>query len=189
MNTESFYEISADLFLRIEVTFLSTDNLKESKMIKFRETTIEDVDFVFVLEQHSDSRDFIIPWTTEQHLDAIRSRDQLHIIVESSNNQAVGYIILSGLTNRNSCIELVRINIAIKGKGFGKESIKLIQDYVFNDLNAHRLWLDVKEHNTRAKHVYELAGFKVEGILRECIKKEESYESLIIMGQLKHEYR
>lgn len=100
----------------------------------------------------------------------------------------MGYIILAGLTNKNNCIELVRINIADNGKGFGKESIKLIQEFVFNDLKAHRLWLDVKEQNNRAKHVYELAGFKVEGLLRECLKKEESYESLIIMGKLKDKY-
>lgn len=161
---------------------------KKSNIIKLRETTIEDIDFVLELEQHPDSRDFIIPWTREKHLEALRSKDYLYSIVESSNSHVVGYIILAGLTNKNNCIELVRINIADKGKGFGKESIKLIQEFVFNDLKAHRLWLDVKEQNNRAKHVYELAGFKVEGLLRECLKKEESYESLIIMGKLKDEY-
>ena len=43
-------------------------------------------------------------------------------------------------------------------------------------------WLDVKEHNQRVQAVYEKAGFKREGILRECLKTEIGYESLVILS-------
>ncbi|WP_315969956.1 GNAT family protein [Brevibacillus massiliensis] len=82
----------------------------------------------------------------------------------------------------------MRIVITDKGKGYGKEATGLIQDFVFTQLKAHRLWLDVKDHNLRAIHVYESAGFQVEGKLRECIRTDDRYESLIIMGILEREY-
>jgi RimJ/RimL family protein N-acetyltransferase len=51
-----------------------------------------------------------------------------------------------------------------------------------------RLWLDVKESNERARHVYESEGFLVEGILRECLKGEYGFESLVVMSILRDEY-
>ena len=43
-------------------------------------------------------------------------------------------------------------------------------------VSAHRLWLDVKEQNTRARAVYEKEGFRYEGTLRECLKGPEGFE-------------
>lgn len=112
----------------------------------------------------------------------------LHVVIEDLIGVKIGYMILAGLTNDNDCIELTRINISHKGRGYGKQAIRLIQKYVFHHLHAHRLWLDVKDFNDRAKHVYESSGFIAEGLLRECIKKNDAYESLIIMGILRNEY-
>ncbi|TQR45931.1 N-acetyltransferase [Paenibacillus popilliae] len=168
---------------------LTLEYLMRSKNIQFRRAKIEDLDFIISLEKHPDSKKYIIFWTRDKHQDALESDDFIYMIVENSNSQKIGYFILSGLSNQNGCIELVRINIDDKGKGYGKETMKLVQEYVFKHLKAHRLWLDVKEHNNRARHVYAWAGFKVEGLLRECIKSEENYESLVIMGMLRNEYR
>jgi len=167
---------------------VASELLLRSNNIQFRRTQVEDLDFIISLEQHPDNKKYIISWTGGKHQEALGSQDFLYLIVENLYRQKIGYIILSGLLNPNSCVELVRINIGDKGKGYGKETMRLIQDYVFNNLRAHRLWLDVKENNNRAKYVYEWAGFKVEGTLRECIKSEETYESLVIMGMLKSEY-
>ncbi|MBW5449454.1 GNAT family N-acetyltransferase [Cohnella sp. CFH 77786] len=167
---------------------MTSKKLISSSMIHFRRTTEDDIDFITSTEQDPESREYIFTWTRDKHIQTINSEDHLHITIENNEKRKIGYIILAGILNQNSCIELVRINIGEKGKGYGKESVKLIQDFVFNVLEAHRLWLDVKEHNDRAKHVYESAGFKIEGILRECIKKDDIYESLIIMGILKNEY-
>lgn len=59
---------------------------------------------------------------------------------------------------------------------------------MFEKLRAHRLWLDVKEHNRTARLLYESIGFVVEGVLRDCIQVQQTYESLVIMGILEHEY-
>jgi RimJ/RimL family protein N-acetyltransferase len=51
------------------------------------------------------------------------------------------------------------------------------------------LWLDVFEHNARARHVYRSVGFVEEGVLRECVKQQERYASLVVMSILENEYR
>ncbi len=165
------------------------DPIISSNEICIRRTKIEDLDYVLATEQHPDSRDFIFTWSREKHLESVRNQDQLHLIIENAEGSNIGYIILSGLTNANNCIELIRINMSTKENGYGKKSIRLIQEYLFSSLHAHRIWLDVKENNSRALHVYRSVGFKQEGILRECIKTKAGYESLIIMGILKSELK
>ena len=100
----------------------------------------------------------------------------------------MGYLILAGLENANLSIELRRIVVTDKSKGYGKEALRLIKKLAFEQLKAHRLWLDVKGHNLRAKHIYEFEGFVVEGVLRECVKIEETFESLVVMSMLCSEY-
>ena len=71
-----------------------------------------------------------------------------------------------GILRHFQSLEFRRIVITDKGKGYGRESLRLIKKMAFEELSAHRLWLDVKDHNLRARHVYEAEGFMVEGVLR-----------------------
>lgn len=43
----------------------------------------------------------------------------------------------------------------VKGKGYGQETLEMLKSWAFDDLKFHRAWLDCKDHNTRALHVYE----------------------------------
>lgn len=157
--------------------------------IRIRDTKWEDVDFVLHLESKDENKRFIIPWDKQKHEHAFMNKDMAHFIIETqATNQPVGYIIMAGLQNPNQSIELVRIVVDAKGKGYGKEALRLIKQRVFEEWGAHRLWLDVKVTNARAKHVYESEGFSVEGLLRECLKTGATFESLYIMSMLKSEY-
>lgn len=160
----------------------------ESGRIRFRKTNEDDLDFVQQAEQHPENRPYIISWPREKHLEAIYSEDHLHVVITDSEGRSVGYIIAAGITNPNNCVELTRIAITEKGNGYGKEAIRLFQTYVFEALRAHRLWLDVKAHNRIARLLYEKSGFVVEGVLRDCVQVQGTYESLVIMGILENEY-
>ncbi len=59
---------------------------------------------------------------------------------------------------QNCSIEFMRIVVTDKGKGYGRATVSTVKRHAFDDLSAHRLWLDVKAHNTRARAVYEKAG-------------------------------
>lgn len=162
---------------------------QESKLLRLRYTTVNDLDFVCNLESDKENAQFIIPWSVDKHKKALDDKDILHLIIEDrTSNKLIGYIIIAGLVNPNNSLELMRITIADKGKGYGKESFKIIKKWAFMVFGAHRLWLDVKVNNLRAFNLYKKQGFLVEGTLRECIKGENEYESLHVMSILKREY-
>jgi diamine N-acetyltransferase len=157
--------------------------------IRLRPTLEDDLDFVLSAERGPENSPFVTSWTREQHLAALTSEYQSHLIIENiANGSRVGYIILAGLPDTNQSIEFRRIVVTEKGKGVGKAALQLVMQLAFEELKAHRLWLDVKEHNVRAQHVYESAGFVKEGVLRECIKAEDGFESLVVMSMLRREY-
>lgn len=158
--------------------------------ICLRRTLESDLDFVLDAELSDENSSFVIAWTHEQHKQALSNKDLLHLIVERcDDHKPVGYIILAGLEQPHQSIEFRRIVITDKGKGYGKEALRLIKKMAFEELSAHRLWLDVKAHNLRARHVYEAEGFIVEGILRECLKTGEKFDSLVVLSMLRNEYQ
>lgn len=161
----------------------------KSELLTIRNTELRDLDFVCSLESDEENAKFIIPWSKEKHEKAIENADILHLVVDDGKgNYPVGYMIIAGLDNPHLSIELVRITIKDKGKGYGKESFRLIKDWAFKEYNANRLWLDVKVDNLRAFTLYKKQGFVVEGTLRECIKNDKGFESLHIMSILKSEF-
>jgi len=154
-----------------------------------RNTREDDLDFVVDFEREPDNAQYVGQWTKEQHRNALFQEDVLHLIVEEkTTNKPVGYAIIAGLTNLNRNIKFRRVVISDKGKGFGRETLKLVKKITFEQLNAHRLWLDVRYKNHRAQNIYKSQGFIEEGILRECILYNGNYESLIVMSILKSEY-
>ena len=130
---------------------------------------------------------FIGAYSFESHQQVIDNKDELHLTF-ATNERLIGYAILMGLENPNNAIELKRITIAEKGKGYGRAALKLIKNYCFEQLKCHRLWLDVFDFNERARHLYRSEGFVEEGIIRECIKREDGYKNLVLMSVLKQEY-
>ena len=155
--------------------------------LQLRPTEETDLDYVLDAENDGENRQYIIPWSREQHLQAIRDNNIAHLIVWSATR--VGYVILAGLLNANQSIEFRRIVITDKGKGYGKQTVEIVKKLAFETYNAHRLWLDVKVQNHRAQAIYKAAGFAIEGTFRECLKSENGYESLVIMSILQREYR
>jgi RimJ/RimL family protein N-acetyltransferase len=155
-----------------------------------RPTRVADLDFVLQAEQDSQNRAWIIPWLRETHQQTLGSPNLAHLIVQDvQNERSVGFVILAGLLDDNQAIEFRRIVITEKGQGYGKRAIELVKQLAFETYHAHRLWLDVKVENDRARAIYQVAGFVEEGILRECLKSDTGYESLVIMSMLRQEYR
>ncbi|MDF2886391.1 MAG: family N-acetyltransferase [Lacrimispora sp.] len=162
---------------------------EKSDIIILKNTQENDLDFVVECEHRPDNAQYVGQWTKEQHRVSMSQEDILHLsMVEASTNKLVGYVILAGITNPNHNMEFRRIVISDKGHGFGRETLKLIKKIAFEQLNAHRLWLDVRYKNHKAQRLYKSEGFVEEGILRECILYNNSYESLIVMSILKSEY-
>ena len=160
----------------------------DNDSIRLLQTEVEHIPFVVQAETEQENAQYIGQWSFEQHANALNDADILHLLVQNIAGEYAGYVILKGLQNQNDSIEFMRLVITSKGFGYGKSVLSLIKKWCFEKKKAHRLWLDVRENNHRARHVYESQGFKREGILRECVKAGDVYESLIVMAILSQEY-
>jgi len=161
----------------------------ESTFIEFYVTKKSDIKLIIEMENNKENLNYILPYLYKQHLEVINDDNNLHITIKSkSDKKILGFIILSGLKNKNNSIEFRRIVIVEKHKGIGRESIKLIKKLCFKKLRCHRLWLDVFDDNQRAISLYLSEGFVQDGKLRESIRCGNAYRSLLLFSLLKNEY-
>lgn len=162
--------------------------------VHLRPTMLSDLDFVVSVEQDAANLPFITPWERTQHEGAIRFPDSRHFIVEHGPQaERAGFVILQGCRNPHRSVELKRMVLQVKGQGVGRACLRLIKQLAFQQLHAHRFWLDVKGLNTRAQQLYLSEGFVEEGRLRESVRVSiegaDGYDSLIVMSMLDREYQ
>jgi diamine N-acetyltransferase len=158
--------------------------------VRLRPTMQSDLEFVVSLEQDGANLPFITPWDRVQHEGAIRFPDFRHFIIEAGAGlEAAGFVILIGCRSRHQSLELKRMVIKDKGHGYGRGALRVVKKVAFDDLGAHRLWLDVKTPNTRAKSLYDREGFVVEGVLREAVRVASGFDSLVVMSMLQAEFK
>jgi diamine N-acetyltransferase len=169
--------------------FAASSPDRTTARVRLRPTMTSDLDFVLSLEQDAQNLAFITPWERIQHEAAVRFPDFRHFIIEGGEGlDAVGFLILIGCRSQHQSIELKRMVVGTKGVGYGRAALRVAKKVAFDDLGAHRFWLDVKARNTRAKALYDSEGFVVEGQLREAVKVSEGFESLIVMSMLQSEF-
>jgi RimJ/RimL family protein N-acetyltransferase len=162
---------------------------KAAPRVRLRPTMQSDLSFVLSLEHDPENLPFITPWERTQHEAAIRFPDFRHFIIETGEGlEAGGFLILVGCRNPHQSVELKRMVVRDKNRGFGRAALRVAKKIAFDDLGAHRFWLDVKRRNLRAKSLYDGEGFVVEGELREAVRVEGGWDSLMVMSLLQSEY-
>lgn len=154
--------------------------------IKLDPTHPEDIPLVVASEADEDAASFILPWTAERHFAAISDPDCSHLSLRCERTgEWLGFVLLFGLSSPHRAIELRRIVAARKGAGIGRAALKAVIRLAFGSLDAHRLWLDVKSTNARARHLYASEGFIEEGVMRDCLLGQDGFESLVLMSMLR----
>ncbi|MBD9364669.1 GNAT family N-acetyltransferase [Leuconostoc mesenteroides] len=119
------------------------------------------------------SDDMIHPHTAEDWENIFRrsskSKENVEFTVrKTENNELVGFVALFDLNIRNHTGELA-IGFPKKKdrlKGYGSETLRLILDYGFNNLNMHKIKLTVYPFNTPAVKAYKKNGFTKEGTFK-----------------------
>jgi diamine N-acetyltransferase len=159
-----------------------------SRDVALRTTTEFDLDWVVRTEHAAENAELISCWPRARHSAALRDPNIRHLIITDAGGERLGYAILRGLTDDESNLELLRIVVAEPGRGAGRAALRLIKRLVFDELNRHRLWLDVVPTNVRARALYLSEGFAEEGILREAARRPSGYVPLIMMSLLEGEW-
>jgi RimJ/RimL family protein N-acetyltransferase len=137
--------------------------LPEGSRVRLRPTRPDDLDWVMAAEGHPENRPFVTQWTRAQHEETLTHPDQAHLVIESlADGRTAGYVILAGLASPRDAVELRRIVVTEKGRGYGRETLRLIAGLALDVLGTRRLWLDVRANNPRAWRLYEQEGYSAE---------------------------
>jgi RimJ/RimL family protein N-acetyltransferase len=67
-------------------------------------------------------------------------------------------------------------------KGFGTDAIRTLVRFAFDEMNMHKLRINVFDYNERAKHILQNAGFVQEGKLARDFYREGTYHDLVILS-------
>ena len=135
------------------------------------------------------------PISEPQHLEwlaSITSRPDTMIfgIRTLDDDILVGSCQLHSISTVHRTAELqIRIGeTAARGKGYGKNAVRLLLKFAFADLNLHRVFVHVFADNSPAIRLYESTGFTREGALREAAFIDGKYVDVLVMAMLESEY-
>lgn len=120
----------------------------------------------------------------------LSEHDAVRLIIETLPGQPIGFISISEIDKDNQKADIGML-IGEKdywGKGYGTDALIILLNHMFFDLGFNRIGLEVFEYNLRAKRVYEKIGFKVEGIERQGLLRQEKYYDIFLMGILREEF-
>ena len=157
--------------------------------VRLAEVGAEDLPWISRAERAADTARWIQPWSADRHRAALGAPDIRYRLLMSDGVRA-GFVILAGVGGGHRAVELRRLVVVPgqRGRGVGAQALREVQRTAFHELDAHRLWLDVKAENARALALYRAAGFRVEGTLRECLWEAGGWTSLIVMSMLEREW-
>jgi len=119
-----------------------------------------------------------------------KDKNTMMFAVETKKGKLIGCTGLTYIDWKNSRAE-VSIYIGdkkYKGKGYGTDTLKVLIDYGFRELNLHMLFGEIFEYNRANIRLFEKCGFKKDGVLRHRLYRDGKYWDSIIYSILDKEW-
>jgi RimJ/RimL family protein N-acetyltransferase len=96
----------------------------------------------------------------------------------------------AGLNNIDGCNASAEIGLFIGlpemwDQGLGRDVMRTLVNFGFEQMNLHRIYLRVFAENERAVHLYKKVGFRHEGCWREAEFRHGHYQDLVWMSILR----
>lgn len=154
------------------------------KAINFKKITEEDLPFIneirneYAQEFLHDSRTF----TLNETIQWFKTTNPKYWIILYGTDK-IGYFRTSNYSEYNKHMYIgADIHKSFINKNLGYKSYLKFLPFIFNEFNLHKVSLEVLSTNKRAIHLYKKIGFKIDGIKREEILKNDKWVNSIIMS-------
>lgn len=155
-----------------------------------RPATPYDIPFILAVHKLPHVHALLTSPTTEQVKSAFTSpKSGFEQFIVCSAGEAVGLVLLEAVAPW--LFEIRRIISAQEGCGIGTYALRTVLKQIFEERSAHRAYLEVLARNTRARRLYEMHRFVLEGTWRDgaCNPVSGEFEDLCAYGILIDEYR
>jgi RimJ/RimL family protein N-acetyltransferase len=80
------------------------------------------------------------------------------------------------------------LSLLYQGKGFAIESLKAIMDYVFNNMNIHRIIATMDPRNTKSENLAKRLGMRLEAHFVKNMWSDSEWVDNLVYAILKEEY-
>lgn len=112
-------------------------------------------------------------------------------ILERTTGRWIGEVVLKDLdpVNRSCGFRILIGKERDYGQGYGSEATRLMLDHAFTTAGVHRVELEVYDFNPRARHVYERAGFVLEGTKRDALAWDGRWVDAHLMAALVEDWQ
>jgi RimJ/RimL family protein N-acetyltransferase len=134
-------------------------------------------------------------------LNSVREREWIESLGKNTTDYVFGVVVRQGdrligtvglhqvdLVNRGAMLGISIGDRAWQGRGYGREAIRLVLKYAFEELNLNRVGLAVFADNWRAIRTYQKVGFVQEGCLRQAQYRNGRYQDAYRFGMLRSEW-
>jgi diamine N-acetyltransferase len=107
-------------------------------------------------------------------------------IIDNEDRKPIGLITIDNIKweYRNCELGIVIYDKNQRNRGYGKDALETIINFIFDEMNMHLIYLKVFEENKAAIHLYNSLGFEMEGILRDRYFKSGKYINIIVMSKI-----
>ncbi len=152
-----------------------------------REAEEEDVPFIAGLFKLPHSREFLNEPGRDAILALIESVEGEAFVLEA-DGEDFGYFTMH---DRGWLVELGVLVVKTPGRGAGPFAMRWGVEQAFQAREAHRVFIEIREDNDRARAMCERLGFRAEGLYRDgfCDAVTGEYKNLIPYGMLRTDLR
>jgi RimJ/RimL family protein N-acetyltransferase len=166
----------------------------EGEKVNLRTVEKEDIEFLRDNINNPDVRKFLTvqkPINLHQQKDffenVISSEEDVHLAI-CREEDIIGIISLEDAEDGRTASIGLWIDPEYHGNGYGTESVRLITDYGFKELNYHRIYARAYEENKGSQRIWEKLGFQKEGELREQVFYNGEFGDIYMYGVLEQEW-
>jgi RimJ/RimL family protein N-acetyltransferase len=126
---------------------------------------------------------------------SLLSRESGILLIETlADQQVVGFVRYTLIPYPDADTPQPEIGFGIpqvdaQGKGYAKEALGLLVDYLFSGYPVERIMAFTDSENLAAQRVMESVGFQREGVLRRTMFRDGAWRDTFIYGVLRNEFR
>lgn len=167
----------------------------ENNNLKLRSPELEDLDFLFDIENDTSLwhlSNTISPFShfdLEQYIlladkDIFKTK-QLRFIIEVNNSKAVGIIDLFDFDpiNKRAGVGII-IKDNEKKKGFASDALELLFEYSVKKLGLHQLYCNIESSNTVSLKLFKKKNFVVAGEKKEWNLRDEIWVDELFLQRI-----
>lgn len=163
-NTEEQLAAFEECYARDFLNGIKSDSDERVELIKggrltIRKAHIADADFMRSVELDEDNSPWVGCWPLGWRIAKFGDKDFLQTIIEKEDGTPIGMMIFCDMVYVRSRLQLKRIALIEKGRGYGKEALHMAQRLAFEVFGTEYLYLGTKQNNLRAQSIYRATGF------------------------------